>query len=101
MVRVIGIVGQVQQPLEGGSVGDIVVTLAALFLHHLALDIEFLLRQRGEEVPHPIGLQPEAEREVIRRQRLEVIRPIEERRPVQDAADRLHIAEVLVVADVL
>ena len=90
-----------EQPLERRAVRDVVVALAPLFLHHLALDVELLLRQGREEVAHAIGLQPEAEGQVVRRQRLEVIRAIEERRPVQDAADRLHVAEVLVVADVL
>ena len=90
-----------QQALERGAVRDVVVALAPLFLHDLALDVELLLRERGEEEAHAVRLQPEPEREIVRREGLEVIRAIEERRAVEHAAHRLHVAEVLVVADVL
>ena len=90
-----------KQPLERGAVGNVVVALPPLFLHHLALDVELFLRERREKESHPIGFQPQSESEVMRRQGLEVVRAIEEGGPIEDAADRLHVAEMLVVADVL
>jgi len=58
VVRVVGVEPEVQQALEGGAVGDVVVALAALFLDHLALDVELLLRQSREEKAHAVRLHP-------------------------------------------
>jgi hypothetical protein len=101
VVRILGVVGEVQEALEGGAVGHVVVALAALFLDHFALDVELLLGQRGGEVAHAVGFEPEAEGQVVRGEGLEVVGAVEERRPVQHPAHGLDVAEVLVVADVL
>ena len=101
MVGVVGVVSQREQPLEGRAVRDIVIPLPALLLHHVALDVQLLLRQGREKVTHAVGLEPQAEGQVIGWQCLEVIRPIKKRRPIQDATDRLHVPEVLVVSNVL
>ena len=65
VVGVVRIVSEIEQPLERRAVRNVVVTLAAFFLDHLALDVELLLRQRRKEIAHAIRFEPEAEGEVV------------------------------------
>src|SRR5712691_11327820 len=101
VIRVVGIVSELQQTLERRAVRNVVVALPPLLLDHLSLNVEFLLGQRREKKTHAIRFQPESEGQVVRWERLEIVGAVEERRAVQHAAHRLHVAEVLVVADVL
>ena len=101
MIRIVRLVRQVEQPLERGAVRNVVVSLPPLFFDYLALDVELVLRERRKKEAHAVRLQPEAHGQIVGGQRLEVIRAIEERRAIEDAAHRLHVAKMLVVADVL
>ena len=82
------------------AVRAVVVRPALLVLHDLALVVEVLLAQRVEERPHPVGLEPQRELDLVRRQRLEVVRPVEPGGPVHRPAGRLDEGHVLGLADV-
>ena len=97
MVRRVAERGELLPPR---AVGLVVHRPAALVLHHVALRVELLLRHRGEEAPHAVGLEPERELELVRRQRLEVVRAVEPGRAVERPAGALHELEVLVRRDV-
>jgi hypothetical protein len=75
--------------------------LAALVLHHLDLVLEALLGEARQQVAHPIGLEPQAQLELVHRQRLEVVGAIEVGGAVDvGAAGRLDDGEVLVLGHV-
>ena len=95
------VVGAREQGLEREAVGAVLVRLPPLVLHHLALVIELLLRDPGLEEPHAVGLQPQAEIQFVRGQRLEVVRAVEPRRPVERAARVLDEFEVVLARHVL
>ena len=86
--------------LVEGAVGPVVVALALLVLDHLALVVEVLLAQRVEQRRHPVGLQPQPELELVRRQRLEVVGAVEVGGGVVDAAGTLDDGHVLGLGDV-
>ena len=75
--------------------------LPALVHHHLALVLELLGREPGQEMPHAVRLEPERKLEMARRQGLVVVRAVVPGRSVGDAADLLQVAEVVVGSDVL
>ena len=86
-----------EDAVENLAVG-LVVALPLLVLHHAALLIQFLLRNRPEQVAHAVRFHPQ--RHVQRRLRyvLEIIRAIEIRRAVHlGGAHQLEWLEVLVV----
>ena len=82
------------------AVRPVVVRPALLVLHDFALVVEILLAERVEEGPHPVGLEPQGELRLMRRQRLVVVRPIEPRAAVHRPAGRLDEGHVLGLADV-
>ena len=49
----------------GHPVGTVLVTLAALVLDHVPLDVESLLVQGVQEKPHSVGFQPQGQFQVI------------------------------------
>ncbi len=87
-------VGHGGQPLERGAVGHVVVPLPALVLHHVALVLQALLVQRGEQRAHPVGLEPQGQLEFVGRHRLEVVGALEAGGAVERTAGALHEFEV-------
>ena len=85
---------------EGVAVGLVVVALALLLLDDVALVVEVLLRHRVEEVPVPVGLEPEGELDRAGGHRLEVVGAVEPRRGVEPAALGHERLEVLPAAHV-
>ncbi len=81
-------------------VRPVVVAPALLVLHDLALVVEVLLAERLEQRPHPVRLEPDRELQLVRRQRLEVVRAVEPRRAVERPAGALDEGHVLRLADV-
>ena len=81
-------------------VRPVVVAPALLVLHDLALVVEVLLAQRVEQRPHPVRLEPERELQLVRGQRLEVVRAVEPGRAVERPAGALDEGHVLRLADV-
>ena len=73
--------------LAVAAVRLVVVALAALVLHDVALRAELRLVERVEEKAHAIGLEPERGLEIVRRIGLPVARPVEVRLAVVAAAD--------------
>ena len=72
----------------------------SLVHHDFALSVELLLRHRRQQLAHAIRFEPQRELELIRRQRLEIVRALEPGRSVQRPAGALHELEVLVGLDV-
>ncbi len=91
--------GQPQHRLHGQPIGPVLIRLPALVLHDVTLVVQLLLGDRRLEIAHPIRFQPEPKLELVGRQRLEVVRPIEPGAAVQRAAGILHVPEVRVVRD--
>ena len=85
---------------EGVAVGHVVVALPLLLLDDVALVVEVLLGDRVEQVPVPVGLQPERELQGALGDRLEVVGPVEPGRRVEPAALGHQRAEVLAALDV-
>ncbi|MFT4766903.1 MAG: hypothetical protein ACI8RN_000027 [Glaciecola sp.] len=54
-----------------------IIALALFVLHHTALVIEFLLRQRAKQMAHAVGFQPQHQIERRRGHGLEIVRSIE------------------------
>src|SRR5207248_454106 len=50
---------QIAEPLLRRTVRDVVHALALLVAHHVALDLQLLLVQGGEQEAHPVALQPQ------------------------------------------
>ena len=82
------------------AVRPVVVRPALLVLDDLALVVEVLLAERVEQGRHPVGLEPQGEVELVRRQGLEVVGPVEPGRAVHRAAGRLDEGDVLGLGDV-
>ena len=100
MERMLGGKRERREPLPPRAVRLVVHRPAALVLHDVALRVELLLRHRGKQLAHAIGLEPERGRELVGRHRLEVVRALEPGGAVQRAAGALHELEMLVGADV-
>ena len=69
----------VHEPVDlelGHAVGLVLVRLAPLVAHDLALEVELLLVHRVAEVLEAVGLEPEQRREEVRRAPAEVVRPV-------------------------
>ena len=92
---------QALQALVPVPVGLVVVALALLVLHHVALVVQLLLVHGRQHPAHPVGLQPERQLQVVRRHRLEVVGAVEPGAGVQRAAGALHQLEVPVLGHVL
>ena len=82
------------------AVRAVVVRPALLVLDDLALVVEVLLAQGVEQGRHPVGLEPEGQFELVRRQRLEVVRAVEPGRAVHGPAGGLHERDVFGLRDV-
>ena len=83
------------QLLVEGAVGSVVVGLALLVLDHVTLVVEVLLRHRVEQRGHAIRFEPQAQLDLVRGQRLEVVGAVEVGGGVEHAAGSLHDREVL------
>src|SRR5690606_26519357 len=88
------------QPLERRPVGLVVVALAALVLHDVALVVEVGLGERRGERAHPVGLQPERELQVADGHGLVVVRALERGAGVERGAGALQQRGVLAFGDV-
>jgi len=76
----------VEHHLVDDAVRAVLDALPALVANDVLLIRKFLLVQAVQQVSHAIGLEPQAEFELIRRERLEVVGPIEARGAVDVAA---------------
>lgn len=85
---------------ERVPVGDVVVALPLLLLHHVALVVEVLLVDRVEQVPVPVGLHPQRELVGALGHRLEVVGAVEPGRRVEPAPLGHEPGEVLAAGDV-
>ncbi len=88
------------EPLERGAVGHVVVPLAALVLHHVALVLHRRVVEGGQQRAHPVRLQPERELQLVGRHGLEVVGALEARGAVERTAGALDQLEVPVVGHV-
>ena len=96
--------GRVEMRLElllPRAVRAVVVRPALLVLHDLTLVVEVLLAERIEQRRHPVRLEPQREVELVRRHRLEVVRPVQPGRAVHRPAGGLHERDVLGLGHVL
>jgi hypothetical protein len=100
MIRMPRRIQQWQQAQPGIAVRDVVVALAPLVLHHLALVVQGLLGQGRYQSAHPVGLEPQAQFEVLGRQGLEIVGPVRVRGRVQRAAGALDEPHVFGLGDV-
>ena len=100
-VRVSLVVGAREQRLEREAVGAVFVRLPPLVLHDLALVVELLPGDTRLEEPHAVGLEPQAEIQLVRGQGLEVVGAVEPRRPVERAAGILNELEVVLARHML
>ncbi len=97
---VVGMVGRIHRGehlFHRLPVRHIVNALPALVLDHVALIVELLLGQGGEEEAHPVRLEPQSQLQSVRRQGLEVIGPIGVRAAVDLSAKLLDRSEILLV----
>ena len=76
------------------AVGTVLVVLAALVLHNVALDVQLALRQHFQQMPHAVGFQPEREFEVVGRDVLPVVGAVRRGGSVEVRADLLEGIEV-------
>ena len=79
------------------AVRPVLVVLAPLVQHDLALVDELRLGQRRQQVPHAVRFHPERELEAVGRHHFPVVRAVRVRRAVEDAAGLLEGLEVAVV----
>jgi len=86
---------------QGVAVGLVVIALALLLLDHVALVVQVLLGHGVEEVPVPVGLEPQRQLDGPLRHGLEVVRAIEPGRRVQPSALGHERLEVLTARHVL
>lgn len=77
VVRVALRVREGRELLERRAVRNVVVALAALVLHDVALVLHGLVVERGEQRAHPVGLEPQGELQLVRGHRLEVVGALE------------------------
>jgi hypothetical protein len=71
-----------------------------LVLHDVTLSVELLLCHARQEIAHPVRLEPQRKLELVRRDRLVVVRAVEPGRSVQCPARTLDDFKVLVRGDV-
>ena len=84
----------------GHAVGPVLVALATLVFHHVALDVKPALVEGVHKEAHPVRLQPESKLQVVRRQVLPVVRPVGRGGAVEGCAhllQRLEVAAVVVL----
>jgi len=76
--------------------------LGAFFVNAMAVISyrQVLLAEGFEQRAHPVRLEPQRDLELVRRHRLEVVRPLEPRRTVESSPSTLNQLEVFVRADV-
>jgi hypothetical protein len=86
-----------RQELDPASVGRVLVALAALVLHHVALVVELGLGEGLQQPAHAVGLHPERELEVVGGHPLVVVGAIGIGGAVDRRADGLEGLEVLVI----
>ena len=90
---VVGVVRRVHRLRDrqlGAAVGAVLVRLAALVLHHLALPLQLLVGDHVGQRRQPIGLQPQERLEQVARADLVVVRAIVAGGAVVVAAPALH-----------
>ena len=81
-------------------VRPVVVAPALLVLDDLALVVEVVLAERVEEAAEAVRLEPDRQLQLVRRQGLVVVRPVEPGRPVEGPAGGLDERHVLGLPDV-
>jgi hypothetical protein len=101
VVRMVGRIQQALHPLVPVAVRRVVHPLAPLVLHHLALVVERLLRQRGEKEAQAVGLQPQPQLQVAGGERGVVVGAVQPGAGVDGAAHALHQRDVLRAGGVL
>ena len=74
---------RLEQRFFDDSVGPVLVALTPLVANDVLLVRQLRLIERVEQKAHAIGLEPERQLELIRRNRLEVVRAVEVRRAVE------------------
>jgi len=94
-------VEQLVEPLAGETIGLVLDPLAALVHHHLALGVEVLLGEGGQEEAHAVRFEPQGEVEMVGGHGLVVIGAVEPGRAVGDSADLLDETEMVVSAHML
>ena len=76
----------------------LVVALALLVLHHVALFVQLRLVQRRKQIDHPVGLHPQRHIDGGGRNGLEIVRAVEPGRAVHAGrADILERAEIVLI----
>src|SRR5690606_672265 len=94
VIRMIRRIHECLDALVPVAVRLVVDAPAPLVLHDIALVVELLLRHRGKQPAESVALQPETQLEVVRGQRLVVVRAVQPGRAVQRAAGLLDQREV-------
>jgi hypothetical protein len=89
VIRMIGRKERGRDRHAGKPVGTVLVILPPLVEHDVALVLELLLRQRGQQIAHPIGFHPERELERAGRDHFPVVRAIGVGRAVEQPAGLL------------
>ena len=97
VIRVVRRVQRAHERHAREAVRPVLVVLTALVQDDLALVLELRVRQRGQQVPHPIGFHPERQLERVARHDLPVVRAVGVRRPVQQGPGLLERLEVAVI----
>jgi hypothetical protein len=98
----VGVARRVQrlgQDQLGDPVGRVLDRLAPLVAHHVALQVELLLRHRVAQRVEPVGVEPEQRRQHRRRAPREVVRLVHAGRGVVRPATRFHQHVELVARD--
>ena len=76
------------------SVGAVFVILAALILHHVALNVQLALGQDFQQKAHPVRLQPQRQLKAVGRDVLPVVGSVRRGGAVEIRADLLKRVEV-------
>ena len=92
-------VGALQHLDEDAAIGLVLVALATLLLHHIALRVHPHLVHPG--VQHALALQPQPQFQLVARQHLVVVGAVAVGVGVQHAAGLLHVLGELAAPDVL
>jgi len=89
------------QSLYPGSIWLIINRPSTLVFHYIPLIVELFLGHCRKEVSHPICLEPQRERQLVRRNCFVVVRPLEPGRSIESSTCSLNQLEMLIRAHVL
>ena len=99
VVRMVGRVQRGNDRHAGKAVGPVLVLLATLVQHDVALILELGIGQRRQQVAHPIGFHPERQLQRVRGDDLPVVRAIGVGRAVEQRSrflQRMKVAAIVV-----